>query len=142
MSALSIGKLAKACDVSVEAIRYYERERLLDAPSRTTSGYRQYSESAVRRLRFIRRAKALGFTLSEIRNLLAISDNKEGGMSEVKTLTEEKISLIAERIKDLQRIQTALSHLSSLCSGDGCVDNCPIIDTLNDDASDSLAILN
>lgn len=139
---LSIGKLAKACDVSVEAIRYYEREHLLDAPSRTTSGYRQYSESAVRRLRFIRRAKALGFTLSEIRNLLAISDNKEGGMSEVKTLTEEKISLITERIKDLQRIQAALSDLSSLCSGDGCVDNCPIIDALNDDASDSLAILN
>lgn len=142
MNTLIIGKLAKACDVSVEAIRFYERERLLEKPSRTASGYRQYSESAIKRLRFIRRAKTLGFTLSEIRNLLAISDNKEGGMSEVKALTEEKISLIAERISDLQRIQAALSDLSSLCPGAGCVDKCPIIDALNDDTADSLAILN
>lgn len=131
MTTLTIGKLAKACDVSVEAIRFYEREELLESPARTTSGYRQYSESAVKRLRFVRRAKTLGFTLNEIRNLLAISDNKEADQSEVKALTEQKIMLIADRIADLQRVQAALTDLSALCSGDGCIKSCPIIDALN-----------
>ena len=81
MAVLNIGKVAKACDVSVQAIRYYEREGLLEAPSRTASGYRQYSSAAVKRLRFIRRAKELGFTLDEIRNLLAISDSKDADKS-------------------------------------------------------------
>lgn len=131
MNTFNIGALAKACDVSVEAIRYYEKEQLLEAPSRSPSGYRQYSESTVKRLRFIRRAKTLGFTLGEIRNLLSISDNKDADKSEVKTVTEQKLSLIAERIADLQRIQAALTNLNDLCSGEGCIDSCPIIDALN-----------
>ncbi|MDD9892973.1 MAG: MerR family DNA-binding protein [Gammaproteobacteria bacterium] len=136
MDTLSIGKLANQCDVSVEAIRYYEREGLLETPSRSASGYRQYAESAVKRLRFIRRAKTLGFTLGEIRNLLAISDHKETGKSEVKNLTEQKLLVIKERIADLQRVYEALSDLSDQCSGEGCIDTCPIIEALNSEATD------
>lgn len=133
MDTFNIGALAKACEVSVQAIRYYEKEKLLQEPARTVSGYRQYSSAAVKRLRFIRRAKELGFTLDEIRNLLAISDSKDADKSEVKQLTDQKISLIAERIADLERVQTALSNLSDLCSGEGCVESCPIIEALNAD---------
>lgn len=135
MSTLSIGKLAKACDVSVEAIRYYEREELLEKPSRSSSGYRQYSESSIKRLRFIRRAKTLGFTLSEIRNLLSISDNKDADKSEVKTVTEQKLRLIEERMADLQRVHKALSDLNAQCTGEGCIESCPIIEALNSEAT-------
>lgn len=130
---LSIGKLAQKCSVSVQAIRYYEKEKLLEEPARTVSGYRQYSSDAVKRLRFIRRAKELGFTLDEIRSLLAISDNKDADKSAVKQLTDQKLSLIGERIADLERVRTALSKLSDLCSGEGCIESCPIIEALNAD---------
>lgn len=137
---LNIGKLAKACSVTVETVRFYEKENLLHTPSRSAAGYRQYSEAAVKRLNFICRAKKLGFTLNEIRNLLAISDNKEADKSGVKALTEQKISLINERIDDLKRIHSALVDLNALCSGEGCVDSCPIIDALNADIENAVSI--
>lgn len=134
MSSVSIGKVARATELSVETIRYYEREGLLPEPSRSASGYRQYADNAVKRLRFIKRAKDLGFTLSEIQSLLSISDRR-GDKAEVKSLTENKLLLIKQRIADLKRIQSALSELSDQCDGDGCADDCPILNALGADAN-------
>lgn len=133
MSNLTIGKLAKACGISVETIRFYEREKLLVEPARTASGYRLFPERTVKRLRFITRSKALGFTLAEIKNLLALSDNTGADSSAVKALTEQKLALVTQRITDLERIKAALSELSQSCPGEGCLDDCPIINALNAD---------
>lgn len=129
---LTIGKVAKAAGLGVETIRYYEREGLLPEPDRTTSGYRAYPESSITRLRFVLRAKKLGFTLTEIKDLLRLSDG-EGVQAEVKQLTERKLTMIEERIADLQRMRDALQELSASCSGEGCIDQCPIIDALSAD---------
>lgn len=133
MSNLTIGKLAKACGISVETIRFYEREKLLSEPARTASGYRLFPERTVKRLRFVTRSKALGFTLAEIKNLLSLSDNRDSEPAAVKALTEQKLALVTQRIADLERIKTALSDLSQSCPGDGCLDDCPIINALNAD---------
>lgn len=137
MSAFTIGKIAKACGISVETIRFYEREGLLAEPARTASGYRIYPERTVKRLRFITRSKALGFTLAEIRNLLDLSDKKDTDKSAVKALAEKKLALVTQRIADLKRIRTALSELSESCPGEGCLDDCPIINALNADELES-----
>lgn len=129
---LTIGKVAKASGLSVETIRYYEREGLLLPAGRSASGYRFYAESSVQRLRFIRRAKQLGFTLVEIRNLLMLSES-HGDQSEIKALTQDKLTLIEQRIEDLQRMRTALQNLAERCPGQGCIDDCPIIVALNDE---------
>lgn len=134
MSTQTIGKLAKASNTPIETIRFYEREGLLPAAPRTESGYRLYDKTAASRLRFISRAKALGFTLAEIRELLALQDNPASGRTgraEVKSLTERKLADIESRITDLQRMQKVLSHLAHECSGKGGVTHCPIIETLS-----------
>lgn len=129
---LTIGKVAKASGLSVETIRYYEREGLLLPTGRSASGYRYYAESSVQRLRFIRRAKQLGFTLVEIRNLLVLSEGR-GDQSEIKALTQDKLTIIEQRIEDLQRMRAALQSLAERCPGQGCIDDCPIIAALNDE---------
>ncbi len=129
---MTIGRLSSASDVSIDTIRYYERENLLPAPARTASGYRVYDQDSLRRLRFIRRAKQLGFNLEDIRNLLALTD-VDGPSAEVKQLTELKLRLVEDRIKDLRRMQKALQALSDSCDGSGPTHQCPIIDALNED---------
>ena len=136
MSNLTIGKIAKASGLSIETIRYYEREGILPEPGRTEAGYRIYPESSIARLRFVRRAKRLGFTLAEIRNLLMLSDGA-GDTAQVKALTEQKLALIKQRIEDLSRMRDALEELADRCPGTGCLDACPIINALSADA-DSL----
>lgn len=128
---MTIGRLSSASDVSIDTIRYYERENLLPAPARTASGYRVYDQDSLRRLRFIRRAKQLGFNLEDIRNLLALTD-VDGPSAEVKQLTELKLRLVEDRIKDLRRMQRALQTLSDSCDGHGPTHQCPIIDALNE----------
>ncbi len=128
---MTIGRLSRASEVSIDTIRYYERERLLPAAARTASGYRVYDQDSLRRLRFIRRAKQLGFNLEDIRNLLALTD-VDGPSAEVKQLTEQKLRLVEDRIKDLRRMQRALQTLSDSCDGHGPTHQCPIIDALNE----------
>lgn len=130
----TIGKLSKASGTPIETIRFYEREGLLPPAPRTESGYRLYDKDAAKRLRFIARAKALGFTLAEIRDLLALQDNpaaNRSGRSQVKALTQRKLEDIESRIADLQRMQKVLTHLAHECSGKGGVTHCPIIETLS-----------
>lgn len=122
---LTIGRLAKAAAAGVETIRFYEREGLLDAPERTASGYRLYPPETAERLGFIRRARALGFSLAEIRELLGLADPR-GDRAKVKALTEHKLGEIDRRIEELHRMRQALSELDRQCSGQGPVEGCPI----------------
>ena len=134
MTTQTIGKLAKASGTPIETIRFYEREGLLPAAPRTESGYRLYDKDAAKRLRFIARAKTLGFTLAEIRELLALQDHpsaSRSGRAEVKAITQHKLEDIEKRIADLKRMQQVLTHLAEECSGKGGVTHCPIIETLS-----------
>jgi len=132
MENLTIGKLAKQADLGVETLRYYERRGLIEPRGRTESGYRFYSNDARRRLRFIRRAQALGFSLDEIAELLSLSDRPERSAAEVKRLARAKIADIETRIHDLERMRSALSVLEEQCPGHaGTTAECPILAALN-----------
>ena len=130
MNTLSIGQLARACGLGIETIRFYEREGLLPPPQRTAAGYRKFSTDSVQRLNFIRRAKEVGFTLDEIRELLALHDDPHGERTRVKALTEAKLAQIERKILDLSRMRDVLAHLATECSGVGPVSSCPIIQAL------------
>lgn len=119
MSTLTIGQAAKRAGAGVETIRFYEREGLIDEPPRRPSGYRQYPSTVVARLRFIRTAKDLGFTLKEIRELLALRVDSRSRCGDVKRLAEIKIAGIEARIKALQRMRRTLRGLTRACE-EGC----------------------
>jgi MerR family copper efflux transcriptional regulator len=110
-------------------VRFYERNGLLPAPRRTASGYRLYAEDTVGRLRFIRRAKSLGFSLEQIGELLRLNDGGESRLA-VRTLAENRLIEIERKIADLGRIRATLAHLVRECSGTGKVNGCPIIEAL------------
>ena len=129
---LSIGSLAKAADVNVETIRYYQRRGLLDEPSKPLGGHRRYSPSAATRVRFIKRAQQLGFTLEEIKDLLLLEDGQS--CRETRLLAEHKLELIEERIADLTRMRRSLRTLIAECAGGKRPRSCPIIATLSADA--------
>jgi MerR family copper efflux transcriptional regulator len=135
---LTIGQVARQAGLGVETIRYYEREGLLPIPNRRpSSGYRQYGPEAVSRLRFIRRAKELGFTLKEIKELLALTADTEATRADVRGRAEAKVADIETRIADLLRVRDALRALTTACDGDGPLDGCPILHALaGDPASD------
>lgn len=130
MKKLTIGKIANEAGVGVETIRFYEREGLLDKPSRRASGYRQYSQEAVERIRFIRRAKDLGFSLKEIRELLELRIEPNATKADIRNRAEEKVKEISEKIKNLQHMKRALERLVSACSGKGSVGDCPILEAM------------
>lgn len=129
-TSITIGKLAEKSGVGVDTIRFYERRGLLPQPRRTASGYRIFAPEAAERIRFIRHAKDLGFSLDEIRKLLELQD--EGGRkSAVRALTQQKITEIDARIADLKRMRNVLQDLSDQCTGRGSVAACPIIEALS-----------
>ncbi len=134
MTRLTIGKLARAAEVSTDTVRFYERCSLLPPPERTASNYRLYPEKSILRLKFIKRAKALGFTLSEIKELLALRHDPGANKEEVKALTEDKIEDIKQRIADLQRILATLEHLAGACDGHGPAEDCPILAAMDTDS--------
>lgn len=131
MQTMTIGKLAKQTGVGAGTLRYYERLGLIAPAQRTAAGYRVYRADAARRLRFIRRAQALGFSLEQIAELLALSDNPGAGAAEVKRLTQEKIGDIEARIRDLERMKQGLQALEKRCPGHGSTADCPILAALN-----------
>lgn len=130
MDGLTIGELAKQAQVNRETVRYYERRRLLGPPPRSPSGYRLFSEEALRRLRFIRHAKALGFSLNEIRELLALRVSSVDACERMRDRTQAKIEDIERKVRALQRMKSVLSRLSAACSQRRTTVNCPILDTL------------
>lgn len=127
---LTIGQLAERAGVGVDTIRFYEQRGLLPKPGRTAAGYRLFAPQTGERIRFIRHAKELGFSLDEVRKLLDLQD--EGGQkSAVRALTRQKVAEIDARISDLQRMRTVLQDLSERCTGRGSVAACPIIEALS-----------
>jgi len=130
MEPLTIGQVARRAEVGVQTIRYYEREGLLPEPARRPSGYREYPEGTVRRLLFIRRAKELGFSLREIRELLALRVDPGCTCGEVKTRALAKVADVERKIADLRRIRGALLDLADACPGGDASNDCPILERL------------
>ena len=130
---MKIGQLAQSAQVNIDTVRYYEREGLLPKPERLSSGYRIYGDSDVKRLRFVRRAKALGFTLPEIRELLELSRSREDDMAAMKSAALGKIVDVKARIAELERMRIALEGLIESCPGHGALEQCPILNALSED---------
>lgn len=126
MSALKIGEVARRSEVGIETIRYYERQGLLAEPDRRPSGYRQYDESVVSRLQFIRRAKELGFTLSEIKELLGLWFDVNTKCVHVRQRAERKVNDIEDKIRSLQRMKRSLKKIVSQCENRDAVNECPL----------------
>lgn len=131
MTSMTIGRVAKLAGVGIETIRFYEREGLIQKPPRRASGYRQYPADTVYQLRFIGRAKELGFTLKEIRELLSLRDGGIRPRDQVRKVAEAKIRDIDQKLARLQAMRSALAELvdSCLC---GRRPTCPILEALND----------
>ena len=136
MSGLTTGELAKRGGVNLESIRFYEREKLLPKPPRTASGYRVFNEDAVRRVQFIKRAQELGFSLREIKELLALRIEPGTSCADMRQKAEAKLTDIDQKIRDLQRMKRALGRLATACPGRGAISDCPILETL--DASNAV----
>lgn len=126
---LTIGRLAKAAGVGIDTVRFYERAGLLPEAARTPSGYRTYGSADVERLRFVRRAKALGFSLDEIAELLELAAG-QGGRAGVKALAERRLRDLETRIRELTVFRDTLAHYAHQCSGHGAVAGCPIIEAV------------
>ena len=114
---MKIGQLAQRAGVGIDTVRYYERQGLLPEPLRQASGYRSYIPGDVARLQFVRRAKALGFTLEEIRDLL-------------KATAMEKLTDVEAKLAELTRIRDGLQTLIDVCPGHGALERCPILNAL------------
>ena len=128
---MKIGELAKQAQVSVDTVRFYEHQGLLPQAARSHSGYRQYASSDAKRLRFIVHAKELGFTLEEIKQLLALrADGSD--CARVKSVAEEKANEIATRIEKLSGMRKVLLELARQCKEGTSDDSCPILKSLED----------
>lgn len=136
MERLTIGQVAGLADVGVETVRFYERQGLIEEPPRRVSGYRQYPPDAVERIRFIRRAKDLGFSLREIKELLALRLDPESTCGDVRERAEEKLADIRAKIEALDGMRAALERLTAACSGKGSVGACPILEALAETGED------
>lgn len=132
MKELTIGKIAKATDIGIETIRFYEKMGLLEEPPRRPSGYRIFGKNDILRLRFIRRAKDLGFTLKEIKELLELRDKHEKKKPVLK-LAKGKISDIEEKISSLKRMKHALERITSSCDHGRFDEKCPLLSALDED---------
>lgn len=130
MTTKSIGQVAKLSGLSVETIRYYEKEGLIEQPERKESGYRQYNGEIIDRLSFILQAKELGFSLKEISELLSIKSDANTVCSDVKQLAQEKLTHIESKLKMLQRMQKSLKKLIDVCPGKAPINDCPILEAL------------
>lgn len=130
MTVLTIGQVAKQSGLGVETVRFYERQGLIEEPPRRASGYRQYPPEVVDRLGFIRRAKALGFSLKEIADLLGLRVDPHSTCGDVKSRTAAKIADIDAKMAELKRMKRALLQLHDACSGEGPTSQCPILDAL------------
>ncbi len=128
-SGLTRGELARATGCNIETIRYYEKTGMLPDPPRTDAGYRIYSANHVARLRFILRARELGFSMEDIRGLLGLEDSVAPTCAEVKERTERHLADVRARIGDLRRIEKVLSATAAQCSG-GEVPDCPVLEAL------------
>lgn len=127
MTTMKIGEVAKRSHIGIETIRFYEREGLLLEPERRPSGYRQYDESTVQRLEYIRRAKELGFTLAEIRELLELSFASQSCCDHIRQRAEAKVADIEDKIRSLQQMKRSLSQIMECCLKAHSAEDCPLV---------------
>jgi MerR family mercuric resistance operon transcriptional regulator len=127
MKTMKIGEVAKLSGIGIETIRFYEREGLLLEPERRPSGYRQYDESTVERLEYIRRAKELGFTLAEIRELMELSFVSQTCCDHIRQRAETKITDIESKIRNLQQMKRSLGKIVQRCRNKNSTDDCPLV---------------
>lgn len=130
MQGLTRKQVADTAGVSIEAVRFYEREGLIDTPPRSESNYRLYPEETIRRIRFIKRAQNLGFTLPEVRELLSLKRSPETTPADIRQRAVEKISDIDARIRALQGMKRVLENITEACHGQGPLSDCPILEAL------------
>ena len=127
---LKSSALADRSGVNLQTVRYYEREGLLPAPPRLKSGYRIFPETSVQRVHFIKRAQELGFSLSEVRELLSIQIDAAKECADVQRLAKAKIMDIEKRIRTLQSMKRVLANLTEACPGRGPLSECPILESI------------
>lgn len=134
MDGMTRGEVAEKADINPETLRYYERKELIPKPARSDGGFWLYDDSYVSRLRFIKRAKDLGFTLAEIKDLLDLRVDDEATCRDVQARAEDKLGEVEEKIRSLQQIRDALARLAETCEGtEGPTSNCPILDAMAGD---------
>ena len=126
----TIGRLARAADVGVETVRYYQQRKLLPVPA-SQGSFRRYDEGLVQRIRFIKRAQELGFALEEIRELLRLNDGTD--RRAIRRISTARLDQIEEKLTDLNRMRKVLKHLIAECENAGTSCPCPIIETLSSD---------
>jgi MerR family mercuric resistance operon transcriptional regulator len=132
---IAIGRLSKHAGTSIETIRYYERVGLLPAPARSPGGYRLYGTDHVKRLSFIRRARALGFSIGEVRTLLRLTDERKRPCAEVRVVAEAHLKDVRAKIADLRRMERTLRTTVARCA-EGRRADCPLIEALYRNGSD------
>lgn len=125
------GQLANKAGVNKETIRFYERKGLLSVPNRTDGGYREYTQKDLERLVFIKNAKELGFSLSEVKELLAIADGDIYMCSDVRRIAESKLDHITNQMKRLTKLKKTLTGLVTECQRTKTIRNCPIVESLS-----------
>lgn len=128
LSDITIGRLAEAADVNVETIRYYQRRGLMPEPDKPHSGHRRYTDADLRRMQFIKRAQALGFTLDDIGSLLEL--DRAYACSETRELAVHKLAIIESKLADLKAMQKALTSLLRQCDAGTASGSCPIMHAL------------
>ena len=131
MDNLTVSQVAKQGGVNLQTVRYYERQGLLAPTSRTDSGYRIYQRDTVRRLRFIKRAQDLGFSLSEIQELLSLRVDANATSADIRKRAQAKLADIEQKIRHLEAIHASLAQLIQNCQGCGPAAECPILDNLD-----------
>lgn len=132
MAGLTIGKVAERAGVKVDTLLYCERQGVIAPPERNGSNYRVYTQDAVLRVRFVKRAQELGFSLAEIKELLELRVSEQASCADVRGQAVAKVSDLDQKIRSLRAMRRVLSELADECSGEGPVSECPILDALNE----------
>ncbi len=133
MKNLTIGQLAQEAGINPESVRFYEAQSLLPEPPRSTAGYRLYSRTAVVRIRFIKRAQDLGFSLKEIKELLSLADDQTTDCADVRALAQTKVDEIRQKIRTLEAMRDSLIELTDSCPGAGSAAKCSILESIGSD---------
>lgn len=133
MKNLTISRLAHEAGINPESIRFYEAQNLVPEPPRSMSGYRMYPQSAVLRIRFIKRAQELGFSLKEIKELLSLAEGRTTDCAEVRALAQAKVGEISQKIQRLGAMKRALTAMTETCPGTGPAVNCSILESIGSD---------
>lgn len=132
---MKIGELAAQAGVPIATVRYYERRGLIAEPPRTESGYRQYGSETAERLRFIKRAQDLGFTLGEVEELLDLRVDDRQACAAVEAKTREKIADVRRKVAELERLEVVLERLAGACATHTPTEECPVLDMLTEEGA-------